>query len=194
MARLGRICVYCGSSPGVREEYRRTASALGTILVERGMGLVYGGSNRGLMGTLADAVLGAGGEVIGVIPYGLVHLEAAHRNLTELHRVETLHQRKSQMLSLCDGLITLPGGFGSHDELFEALSWLQLGIHDKPVGLLNVGGYFDGLLDHLDRASAEGFIAPAHRSMLLVDEDPQALLDRFEHFEPPERPPWRSGA
>lgn len=191
---MKRVCVYCGSNAGVRREYADAARSLGALLVARGLGLVYGGANRGTMGTLADAVLAAGGEVIGVIPHGLVELEVAHTGISELHTVGTLHERKARMLALSDGLITLPGGHGSHDELFEGLTWLQLGVHDKPVAVLNVGGYYDGLLAHLDRAAAEGFIRPAHREMLLVDEDAERLLDRMEGFVPPERPRWRSGA
>lgn len=188
------VCVYCGSSPGARADYVSAAAALGRALVERGLGLVYGGANRGTMGAIADTVLAAGGEVLGVIPHGLVHLEVAHRGLTQLITVETLHERKARMLELSCALVTLPGGFGSHDELFEALSWLQLGIHEKPVGLLNVRGYFDGLLAHLENAVAEGFLQSQHHEMLLVESDPQALLDRCREFVPPQRPTWRSGA
>lgn len=191
---MGRICVYCGSSPGARPVYAEAARALAQALVDRGHGLVYGGANRGLMGIVADEVLAGGQEVIGVIPHGLVELEVAHDGLTEQHVVETLHERKARMVELSDGLLTLPGGHGSHDELFEALTWLQLGIHDMPVGLLNVEGYYDGLLAHLDRCSEEGFIQPVHRDMLLVAESPEALLDRFAAFTPPDRPAWRSGA
>ena len=191
---MKRICVYCGSSSGARPVFAESAAALGRALAERGLGLVYGGADCGLMGVIADTVLAAGGEVIGVIPHGLLELEAAHPELTELVVVDTLHERKARMLSLCDALVTLPGGHGAHDELFEALTWLQLGIHDKPVGLLNVEGFYDGLVAHLDRASTEGFIRPEHRALLLVDDDPQRLLDRCGRFRPPPRPPWRSGA
>ncbi len=191
---MKRICVYCGSNMGARPDYAEAAGRLGRTLVAHDLALVYGGANRGLMGVIADAVLEAGGEAIGVIPHGLVELEVAHTGLTDQHVVHTLHERKARMLALSDGLITMPGGHGSHDELFEALSWLQLGIHDKPVGLLNVEGYYDGLLAHLDRCSAEGFIQPEHRSMLLVEETAEALLDSFARFSPPDRPPWRSGA
>jgi len=191
---MGRLCVYCGSSPGARPVYAEAARGMGRALVARGYGMVYGGADRGLMGIVADEVLAGGQEVIGVIPHGLVELEVAHGGLTEQHVVETLHERKARMVELSDGLITLPGGHGSHDELFEALTWLQLGIHDMPVGLLNVEGYYDGLLAHLDRCSEEGFIQPVHRDMLLVAESPEALLDRFATFTPPDRPTWRSGA
>jgi len=162
--------------------------------VDRGLGLVYGGAHCGTMGVLADTVLAGGGQVLGVIPHGLVHLEVAHRGLTELITVETLHERKARMLELSWALVTLPGGYGTHDELFEALSWLQLGIHAKPVGLLNVRGYFDGLLAHLELAVSEGFLRPEHHALLQVESEPEALLDRFRDFVPPARPAWRSGA
>ena len=191
---MERICVYCGSSPGARPVYAEAARALGRALLDRDLGLVYGGANRGLMGLVADEVLAGGGEVIGVIPHGLVELEVAHSGLTEQHVVQTLHERKALMVELSDGLITLPGGHGSHDELFEALTWLQLGIHDMPVGLVNTEGYYDLLLAHLDRCSVEGFIQPAYREMLLVAPTPERLLDACAEFEPPERPSWSSGA
>lgn len=191
---MRRLCVYCGSSTGARPVYAQAARELGRALVERDLGLVYGGADCGLMGVIADVVLEGGGEVIGVIPSGLIELEVAHAGLTEQHVVDTLHERKARMLALSDGLVTLPGGHGSHDELFEALTWLQLGIHDLPVGVLNVEGFYDGLLAHLDRCSAEGFIRPVHRDMLLVEETPAALLDTFERFTPPARPPWRPRA
>lgn len=193
-AAMQRVCVYCGSSPGNRPIYAEVAVALGRTLAERGIGVVYGGADRGLMGLMADAALEAGGEVLGVIPHGLVELEVAHSGLTERYVVTTLHERKAKMLELSDGLITLPGGHGSHDELFEALTWLQLGIHDMPVGLLNVEGYYDGLVAHLDRCSSEGFIEPKYHQMLLVDPTIEGLLAKFEEFVPPNRPAWRSGA
>lgn len=191
---MRRICVYCGSSPGARPVYAEAARAMGRALVARGLGLVYGGANRGLMGIVADEVLAGGQEAIGVIPHGLVNLEVAHQGLTEQHVVDTLHERKALMVELSDGLVTLPGGHGSHDELFEALTWLQLGIHDMPVGLLNLEGYYDGLLAHLDRCSEEGFIQPAYRDMLLVADTAEGLLERFDGFTPPDRPAWRGGA
>lgn len=190
---MRNLCVYCGSNPGARPEYVEAARHTGRRLAERGIGIVYGGANRGTMGEIANAALDAGGRVVGVIPHGLVALEVAHTGLSELHRVDTLHQRKALMLELCDGLITLPGGHGTHDEFFEALTWLQLGIHSKPVGLLNVCGYFDGLIAHMDHATREGFIRPEHRAMMLVDYTIDGLLDRFAAWRPPERPPWRLG-
>ncbi|MCP3920651.1 MAG: TIGR00730 family Rossman fold protein [bacterium] len=187
---MKRLCIYCGSNPGKRPEYIETAQTLGQTLAQRGVGVVYGGAKVGTMGAIADAALAAGGEVIGVIPHGLVALEVAHTGLTELHRVETLHERKAKMLELCDGLICLPGGHGTLDEMFEAITWLQLGIHSKPIGLLNVAGFYDSLVGHLDHCAGEGFIRPEHRSMLLVDPTIDGLLQRFADFEPPDRPEW----
>lgn len=194
MNPLRRICVYCGSKPGGPPVYLEAARDLGRRMAERGIGLVYGGAHVGTMGAIADAVLASGGEAIGIIPHGLVALEVAHEGLTELHVVETLHERKAKMVELSDGLITLPGGFGSHDELFEALTWLQLGIHDMPVGLLNVAGYYDGLIAHLRHCEGEGFLPGHVREMLLVDSDPDGLLATMGAWTPPERPTWRSGA
>ena len=189
---MKRICVYCGSKLGVREVHARAARELGEALLARGLGLVYGGAHCGLMGLVADTVLAGGGEVVGVIPRGLVALELAHQGLSRLEIVDGLHERKARMLALSDGLITLPGGFGSHDELFEALSWLQLGIHDLPVGLYNVEGYYDGLLTHLDRCRDEGFLRAEHRQMLIAGTDAAGLLDALERFQPPQRPSWQN--
>lgn len=191
---MKRICVYCGSKSGERPAYLDAARDLGRRLAARGIGLVYGGAHVGTMGAIADEVLAAGGEVLGVIPHGLVALEVAHAGLSELFVVETLHERKAKMVELSDGLITLPGGFGSHDELFEALTWLQLGVHDMPVGLLNVRGYYDGLLAHLEHCGREGFLPPHVRSLLLDEADPARLLERMAAWTPPNRPTWRSGA
>lgn len=189
---MKRVCVYCGSSVGTRPIYVDAALNLGRVMVERNLGLVYGGSNVGLMGRIADEVLAGGQEAIGVIPHGLVQLEVAHTGLTENHLVETLHERKAKMVELSDGLITMPGGHGSLDELFEALTWLQLGIHDMPVGILNIEGFYDHLIAHLDHASEQGFIKPQYREMLLVEETPEALLDAMSGFVPPaDRPTWR---
>jgi len=179
---LRRVVVYCGSSPGSHGEYVDTAQALGRTLAERDIELVYGGAKVGTMGAIADAALEAGGRVIGVIPSTLVEMEVAHEGLSELHEVETMHERKALMLELSDGAITLPGGHGSLDELFEALAWLQLGIHSIPIGLLNVRGYYDHLLAHLDHARGEGFLAPDHHELLLVEEDANQLLDQMARF------------
>jgi uncharacterized protein (TIGR00730 family) len=171
------LCVFCGSSSGHRSNYAEAARRLGAALARRGLELVYGAGHVGLMGVLADAVLAAGGRVVGVIPQSLVERELAHTRLTELHVVRTMHERKALMADRADAFLALPGGFGTADELFEILTWLQLGIHDKPVGLLNVGGYFDPLLAWIDRSVAEGFLREQHRGALLVGEEPEALLD-----------------
>jgi uncharacterized protein (TIGR00730 family) len=176
---MRRICVFCGSKVGDRPVYAEAALRLGELLARRGLGLVYGAGNIGLMGVLADAALSRGGEVIGVIPRSLVDRELAHQGLTELYIVETMHQRKALMADLSDGFIALPGGFGTCDELFEILTWGQLGLHSKPVGLLNVDGFFDPLLAWLDHTVEEGFVKPIHRSALLTESDSARLLDRL---------------
>jgi uncharacterized protein (TIGR00730 family) len=179
MATIGRICVFCGASQGRDPGYLELATAVGAGLARRGIGLVYGGSRVGMMGAVADAALAAGGEVIGVIPRHLVDRELAHRGLTELRIVETLHERKAGMAALADGFIALPGGLGTLEELAEVASWAQLGLHAKPIGLLGRDGYWDALLAWLDHAVAEGFVTPEHRALVGFDADLQALLDRF---------------
>jgi len=181
---MKRVCVFCGSNPGVREDYRNSAQALARALAGRALGLVYGGGNVGLMGKLADSMLQAGGEVIGVIPRSLVAKEVAHRGVTELRIVDTMHERKALMNDLSNAFIALPGGFGTLDEFFEILTWSQLGIHGKPSGLLNVAGYYDRLLAMLDHAVAEGFLRPAHRDLVIADSDVDALLLRLAAFVP----------
>jgi uncharacterized protein (TIGR00730 family) len=171
------VCVFCGSSSGRRAEYADSARRLGCALAQRGLDLVYGAGHVGLMGILADAVLAAGGRVVGVIPQGLVERELAHTRLTKLHVVRTMHERKALMADRAGAFLALPGGFGTADELFEILTWAQLGIHDRPVGLLNIAGYFDPLLAWIDHTVAEGFLRAQHRSALLVGEEPEALLD-----------------
>jgi uncharacterized protein (TIGR00730 family) len=178
----GRICVFTGSRAGARAEYADAARRLGRLLVGRGYGLVYGGGNVGLMSEIADAVLEQRGQVIGVIPELLVGKELAHRGLTELRIVKSMHERKAVMAELSDGFMGLPGGIGTMEEFFEVLSWAQLDLHDKPCGLLNVSGYYQHLIRFLDRAVEEGFVKPKHRSMLIVEEEPDRLLDRFEAF------------
>jgi len=182
---LKRICVYCGSSPGVRPEYVRAARQLGQALVSRDIELVYGGGRVGVMGEIAHAVLEAGGEVIGVIPRGLVDKEVAFTDLSDLRVVSSMHERKALMVELSDGFIALPGGLGTFEELLEVLTWAQLSIHHKPCGLLNVCGYYTKLVGFLDHAVAEQFLQSQHRSMLVMDESPAALLDRFEAYQPP---------
>jgi uncharacterized protein (TIGR00730 family) len=174
-----RVCVFCGSSPGARPVYLEAARELGALLAERGIGLVYGGASVGLMGELADAVLAADGEAIGVIPRSLLGRELAHARLTELHVVETMHERKALMADLSGAFVALPGGAGTLDELFEALTWRQLGLHSKPIGLLDVDGFFEPLLALADHLVEEGFVRPEHRALLLVARDPAALLDRL---------------
>lgn len=190
MTRLRRICVYCGSSVGASPVHREAAVALGTHLARSGIGLVYGGGNVGLMGALADAALAAGGEVIGVIPRAMVDLEVAHRGLADLRVVGSMHERKALMADLADGFVALPGGLGTLDELFEILTWAQLGLHHKPIGLLDVGGYFAPLLAFLDGAVAARFVADEHRRMLLRADDPSALLEQFRSYRPPAPFKW----
>ena len=173
-----RVCVFCGSSPGNRPVYLGTARQVGRVLAERGIGLVYGGAHVGTMGALADAALRAGGSVTGVIPQSLVDWEVAHQGLTELHVVADLHERKAMMARLSDVFVALPGGAGTLEELFEIWTWAQLGLHDKPVGLVDVDGFFQPLLGFLDHAVAEGFVKPVFRDLLIVEPDVDRVLDR----------------
>lgn len=174
---MRRVCVFCGSKRGDGAEYVQSARRLGELLAERNLGLVFGGGHIGLMGVLADAVLRAGGEAIGVIPQALVDKELAHSGLSQIHVVASMHERKAVMADLSDAFIALPGGFGTADELFEILTWSQLGLHSKPIGLLNIAGFFDPLLAWLDRTVQEGFLKAKHRRLLLVADDPERLLD-----------------
>ncbi len=185
---MSRLCVFCGSSAGDRPGYADAARRLGAELVARGIGLVYGGGKVGLMGVLADAVLTQGGQAIGIIPEPLVARELAHRGLTELRIVGSMHERKATMAALADGFIALPGGFGTLEETFEILTWAQLGIHAKPVGVLNVEGYWDGLRQLVGQAVAEGFVRPEYAELLMFAETPAALLDRFAAWRPPDIP------
>ncbi len=181
---LKRICVFCGSSPGARPEYARAARELGALLARRGIGLVFGGGKVGMMGQLAQAALENGGEVIGVIPRDLHERKVAFNGLADLRVVNTMHERKAMMAELADGFMALPGGLGTLEEIFEILTWAQLGMHQKPCGLLNVGGYFAPLLDFLDHVAGQGFIDPPHRAMILAAETPGDLLLQFENFRP----------
>jgi uncharacterized protein (TIGR00730 family) len=185
-----RIAIYCGSSGGQNPSHRKAAAELAAFLAQQGIGLVYGGGNVGLMGTIANAALAAGGEVIGVIPQALMDKELGHRGLTELYVVKSMHERKQLMVDKSDGFIALPGGFGTLDELFETLTWLQLGFHEKPVGLLNVNGYFDHLLRFLDHMTEQEFLKPEHRDCLLLSETPADLLAQMRRFEPPKLDKW----
>jgi len=182
---MPRICVFCGASPGRGPAYVELAASVGAGLARRRIGVVYGGGRVGLMGALADAALAAGGEVIGVIPRRLVARELAHTGLTELHVVDSLHERKAKMAALADGFIALPGGLGTLEELAEVASWAQLELHDKPLGLLSLGGFWEPFVGWLDRAVAEGFIAPHHRRLIAIDHDLDALLARFAAWTPP---------
>lgn len=187
---MQRICVYCGSSPGNRPVYAAAARRLGAQLAERGWGLVYGGASVGIMGVLADAVLAGGGEVHGVIPEVLKRKEVMHTGLTRLHLTDSMHQRKALMNDLADGFIALPGGFGTLEELFEVITWAQLGIHAKPIGLLNVDAYFDPLLTFLERSVVAGFVRRSHLQRLWVSERPEQLLDWFAERQPPAGKQW----
>jgi len=185
-----RIAVYCGSSPGVDPRYREAATAFGGFLAGRGIGLVYGGGRVGLMGAVADGALAAGGEVIGVIPEKLEQLEVAHRGLTRLEVVTGMHPRKLRMAELSDAFVALPGGFGTMDEVFEVATWTQLEYHRKPVGLLDVAGYYGPLVTFLDHAVREGFLRPFHRDLVVCDADPERLLARMEAVVVPEVRKW----
>ncbi len=184
---LRRVCVFCGSRPGAHEHYMDQARALGTALAARGLGLVYGGAQVGLMGAVADAALAAGGEVIGVLPRALMNKELAHPGLHALHVVDSMHARKALMAELADGFIALPGGFGTLDELFEILTWAQLGIHHKPVVVINWRGFYSPLLAFLARAQGEGFIAAIDQRLLLVGDDIEAALPLLCDYVPPVR-------
>jgi uncharacterized protein (TIGR00730 family) len=187
---LKRVCVFCGSSPGARQAYTDAARTVGTLLAHRGLELVFGGGRVGLMGAVADAALAAGGGVIGVIPHALALKEVAHEGLADLRIVDSMHERKAQMADLSDAFVALPGGFGTLEELFEVVTWAQIGIHGKPCGLLNVEGYFDRLLSFLDHAAAERFVRPEHRALILQETDPERLLDRLADFRAPTLDKW----
>lgn len=179
MKNIRSVCVFCGSQPGVRPEYEELARELGTLLARQGITLVYGGGHVGLMGAVADAALAAGGKVVGVIPEHLMRPEIAHQSLTELHVVDTMHTRKRMMAERADAFVVLPGGYGTFEEMFEMVTWLQLQLHAKPVGVLNVQGYYDHLLAFLRHASQEGFIRPQHWDLVIVQSAPELLLERL---------------
>jgi uncharacterized protein (TIGR00730 family) len=185
---MKRVCVFCGSSMGTKPIYAEAAAALGRMLAERGIGLVYGGGNIGLMGMVANAALEGGAEVIGVIPKALMKFEIGNLDLTALHMVGSMHERKALMAELSDGFIALPGGIGTMEELFEVWTWGQLGLHPKPLGFLNVAGYYDHLQTFLDHMVGEGFLKGRHRTMVAVEENPAALLARFDAYSPPSVP------
>jgi len=181
---MKRIAVYCGSATPADPVYIESARAVGRGLAERGIGLVYGGGKLGLMGAVADSCLAAGGEVIGVIPMALVNAEVAHQGLTRLEVVDTMHERKARFVELGDGFINLPGGTGTMDELWEALSWAQLGYHSDPIGLLNVAGYYDKLVEFWEHMAEVGFVRPQHRALLIVDTTLDGLLEKLAGAQP----------
>jgi uncharacterized protein (TIGR00730 family) len=183
--KLKRICVFCGSSTGARPAYRAAAQRLGELLAERGIGLVYGGASVGLMGTVADGALARGGEVIGVIPESMMRREIGHQGLTRLHVVETMHERKALMADLSDAFIALPGGYGTLEEMCEAVTWSQLGIQSKPCGLLNVEQYWADLLRFLDHAVDENFVTPENAQLIMVARTPERMLERLSEWTPP---------
>ncbi len=190
MATMQSICVFSGSNFGVRESYARSAEALGRDIARRGWRLVYGGSQVGLMGVVADAALGQGGEVVGVIPEALMNKELGHHGLSELHVVASMHERKQMMSELSDGVVALPGGMGTLEELCEMLTWAQLGFHTKACGILNVDGYYDQLMAFFDHALKEEYVRPEHRGILLSDSQPAALLDAMRVYTPPAVEKW----
>jgi uncharacterized protein (TIGR00730 family) len=187
---MKRVCVYCGSSPGSQPDYAEAAKNLARALVERSIEVVYGGASVGIMGVLADTTLAEGGHVIGIIPQTLVDKEVAHPGLSDLRVVNSMHERKMLMAELSDGFIALPGGLGTLEEMFEVLTWALLGLHQKPCGLLNIRDYYRSLIDFLDHAVAERFIKDVHRAMLLVEEQPERLLERFGRYKAPAVTKW----
>jgi uncharacterized protein (TIGR00730 family) len=187
---MKRVCIFCGSSPGSLPEYATAARQCGSVLAQRGVTLVYGGGNVGLMGIVADAALAAGGKVIGVIPRRMVARELAHGSLTTLIPVNSMHERKHKMAELSDAFLALPGGIGTMEELFEAFTWLQLGLHNKPVGLLNVAGYYNALLEFLAHMREQRFLKPHHLDTLLVEDSIESLLDRFARFNHQPEDKW----
>jgi uncharacterized protein (TIGR00730 family) len=189
-AVIHRICVFCGSNTGADPVYAEAARSLGALFAREGVSLVYGGGSVGLMGELADAVLSAGGEVIGVIPHALWAREVGHRGLTDIRIVETMHERKAMMADLADAFIALPGGLGTLEEIFEIWTWAQLGLHQKPVGFLDVNGFFSPLMTFLDRAMRERFLREEHRGIAMIESDAATLLRRFDDWRPPKVEKW----
>lgn len=189
---MKRLCVYCGANPGAKPEYMEAARQLGQELVKRNIDLVYGGASVGIMGEIADTVLAQGGEVIGVIPQALVDKEVSHNGLTELIVVKSMHERKAVMADHSDGFIAMPGGLGTMEELFEVLTWAQLGFHNKPCSLLNVLSYYDPLIQFIDHAVEQQFIRTIHRGLLLTESEPADLLDALENYQPSHIDKWIS--
>jgi uncharacterized protein (TIGR00730 family) len=187
---MQRICVFCGSAVGANPAYADAARRMGREMVSRGIGLVYGGGHVGLMGVIADTVLAEGGEAIGVIPHGLAVREVAHSRLTKLHVVGSMHERKAMMADMADAFVAMPGGFGTYEEFFEAVTWTQLGVHRKPCGLLNVEGFYDPIVSFIDRSVSEQFVKPEYRAAILVDSDPARLIEALTAVILPEVPRW----
>ena len=183
---MKKLAVFCGSKDGATPIFRQAATTLGTTLAAHQIGLVYGGSRVGTMGAVADAVLAANGQAIGVLPHFLQEKEIAHPNLTELHLVESMHDRKAKMAELADGFIILPGGPGTMEEFFEVFTWAQLGLHEKPCGILNIDGYYDPLVTLFQQMETQGFLIPEHAAMLIVESDPEQLLERFRAYHAPQ--------
>jgi uncharacterized protein (TIGR00730 family) len=181
---MKNITVFCGSNSGFRTEYAEAARTLARIFAQNNIRLIYGGGNVGLMGIIADEVMRAGGEVVGIIPDSLDKKEVGHRGITELRVVDSMHERKAQMAELADGFIAMPGGIGTFEEFFEILTWAQLGFHEKPCAVLNIAGYYDGLLALCDNAVSEGFLRPAHRQLILEDSNPEFLLEKMRNLKP----------
>jgi len=188
--RLKKICVYCGSGSGNKLYYEEEARYLGRLFVEQGIELIYGGARVGIMGAIADEVMNEGGKVTGVIPQNLVRREVAHDGVMDLRVVDSMHERKALMAELSDGFIALPGGLGTLEELSEILTWAQLGLHTKPTGVLNIGGYYDRLIGFLDYAVDEGFVKPVNRSLLLIRDKAEELLNDFEEYQSPVHEKW----
>ena len=187
---MKNITVFCGSNSGFRTDYREAALDLARLFIEQNIRLVYGGGNVGLMGIIADEVMRLGGEVVGIIPDSLEKKEVGKRDVTELRVVSSMHERKAQMAELADGFIAMPGGIGTFEEFFEILTWAQLGFHDKPCAILNIAGYYDGLLALCDNAVAEGFLRPAHRQLILEDSNPEFLLEKMANLKPLRLEKW----
>ncbi|HNB21485.1 MAG TPA: TIGR00730 family Rossman fold protein [Candidatus Melainabacteria bacterium] len=189
---MQRICVFCGSSSGIKQEYAVGARELGLVLAKKNLELVYGGGHVGLMGVVADAAMSAGAKTIGIIPRCLADKEVAHQGLSELHVVQTMHERKAQMSDLSDGFIAMPGGFGTLEELFEVITWAQLGIHKKPFGLFNIAGFFDKLIDFIDYQVEQGFIPVRHREMIIVSDEAEELVELLANYHPVAQEKWAS--
>ena len=190
VTELKRLCVFCGSSSGTDPVYHRVATEFGTLLANQGIEIIYGGGSVGLMGAVADAALQANGRVIGVIPHFLATRELLHDGVTEIHRTRDMHERKAMMSERADAFVALPGGLGTFEELFEVLTWSQLGLHQKPIGLLNIAGYFDPLVAMVNRAVADGFCKSIHRQLFVVDDLPDTLLARLRQHRPPQVKKW----